>query len=74
MKRLIVYREKSTVRESSAACDLSIGTIDSTLHKDLHMRNLTARLVPYYLSEDQKKQWVECSRKLLDEFDPSEPK
>ena len=73
VKRLIEEDPHSTVRELSEACELSIGTINSILHKDLHMRKLAARWVPHLLSDDQKKQRVACSRKLLDEFEPNGP-
>ena len=43
MKRLIEEDPNLTVRELSEACELSIGTINSILHKDLHMRKLAAR-------------------------------
>ena len=73
VKRLINEDPHSTVRKLNEACDLSIGTIDSILHKDFHMRKLAARWVPYLTSEDQKKHRVACSRKLLDEFEPNGP-
>lgn len=62
------------MRELSEACELSIDTINSILHKDLHMRKLAARWLPHLLSDDQKKQWVACLRKLLHEFEPNRPK
>ena len=74
VKRLIEEDPHSTVRELSEACELSIGTINNILHKDLHMRKLAARWVPHLLSDDQKQQRVACSHKLLDEFEPNGPK
>ena len=55
VKRLIEEDPHSTVRELSEACELSIGTINNILHKDLHMRKLAARWVPHLLSDDQKQ-------------------
>lgn len=74
VKSLIEEDPHSTIRELSEACDLSVGTIYNILHEDLRMRNLAARWVPHLLTEEQKKRRVDCSRRLLQEFEPNGPK
>ena len=74
VKSLIDEDPHSTIRELSEACDLSIGTIHSILHEDLQMRNLAARWVPHLLTDEQKKRRVDCSRQLLQDFEPNGPK
>ena len=68
VKSLVDEDPHSTIRELSEACDLSVGTIHSILHEDLHMRNLAARWVPHLLTDEQKKRRVDCSRQLLRDF------
>ena len=74
VKSLVDEDPHSTIRELSEACDLSVGTIHSILHEDLHMRNLAARWVPHLLTDEQKKRRVDCSRQLLRDFEPNCPK
>ena len=74
VERLVAEDPHSTIRELSEASSVSVGTIHSILHQDLHMRKLTARWVPHLLSDDQKKRRVECSRHLLNDFEPNAPK
>lgn len=74
IERLVAEDPHSTVRELSETSGVSVGTIHSILHDDLHMRKLAARWVPHLLSEDQKKRRVECSRQLLKDFEPNGPK
>ena len=74
VERLAAEDSHSTIRELSEVPGVSVGTIHSILHEDLHMRKLAARWVPHLLSEDQKKRRVECSRQLLNDFEPNGPK
>ena len=74
VERLVAEDPHSTIRELSEASGVSVGTIHSILHEDLQMRKLAARWVPHLLSEDQKKRRVECSRQLLNDFEPNGPK
>ena len=60
--------------ELNEACDLSIGTIDSILSRNLHKKKLAERWMPYLLNKDLKKQRVVCSDKLFDEFKQNGPK
>ena len=58
VERLVVKDPHSTIRELREASGVSVGTVHSILHKDLHMRKLAARWVPHLESEDQKKRRV----------------
>ena len=52
VERLVAEDPNSTIKELSEASGVSVGTIHSILHEDLHMRKLAARWVPHLLSED----------------------
>ena len=64
----------STVRELSDTSGLSIGTVHKILHEHLHMKKMAARWVPHLLTDEQKKRRVDCSRNLLESFEPNGPK
>lgn len=55
VERLVAKDPHSTIRELSKASGVSVGTIHSILHEDLHMWKLAAQWVPHLLGEDQKK-------------------
>ena len=71
VKALVEGDQHSTVRELSDTCGLSIGTVHTILHDDLHMKKLAARWVPHLLTDEQKKQRVDFSRNLLHSFEPN---
>ena len=52
VERLVAEDPHSTIRELSEASGVSVGTIHSILHEDLHMRKLAARWVSHLLSAD----------------------
>ena len=51
-----------TAREIRDRCDVSIGTAERTVRDDFNLKKMVARWISYLLTDQQKKQRVECSR------------
>ena len=54
-----------SVRDLAAKHAVSIGTINTVLHRDLGLVKKSARWVPKLLDKDQKAERVRCSKKFL---------
>ncbi|GFW68967.1 HTH_48 domain-containing protein [Trichonephila clavipes] len=54
-----------TVREIARECNISVGSCDEILRKDLNMRRVSAKFVPRLLTEDQHFQRLATSSDLF---------
>ncbi|XP_060603854.1 histone-lysine N-methyltransferase SETMAR-like [Ruditapes philippinarum] len=68
VKNLIIDDARYTVREIAYYLNLSTGTIQSILTKELNLRKVCARWVPHLLTEDQKKERVRLAKETLKKF------
>jgi histone-lysine N-methyltransferase SETMAR len=61
----IVERDRHvTVRDIALELDLSVGTVFSILHEDLHLSKLVARWVPCLLSEEHKANHLKMAKEF----------
>jgi len=54
-----------TVRDVVDEVDISIGSCHQIFTEKVQMRRVSAKLVPRFLTDDQKKSLVEISQELL---------
>ena len=68
VKALVEEDGRYTVEEIANKVGISEGSAHTILTQNLGMKKVCARWVPHLLTTDQKKQRVDCSRKLLKKF------
>jgi histone-lysine N-methyltransferase SETMAR len=68
VKTLIEDDARYTVREIAYYLNLSTGTIQTILTKELNLRKVCTRWVPHLLTEDQKKERVRLANETLKIF------
>ena len=56
VKAVVPSDRRLTVREIAQKCDISVGSCDEILRKDLNMRRVSSKLVPCLFTEDQQLQ------------------
>ena len=62
---MISGNRRLTVREVADEVGISIGSCHQTFTEIIQMRRVSAQFVPRLLTDDQKENCVEISRKLL---------
>ena len=65
VQRLVMQDRQMSVRMISEAVDISIGTVDTILTKDLKLHKVCAKFVSKILSQDQRQFHVECCTDIL---------
>lgn len=63
-----------TIREVSDTNGISYGSVQTIVKKELGLKKLCARWIPLLLADEQKRERVRCATKLLNMFEPQEPK
>ena len=72
IKNLISDDPRITVTELSTATGNSVGTIWGILHDHLNLSKLTCRWIPKLLTADMKRNRVDISRTLLEQYNAAE--
>lgn len=62
VKAIIKADRRVTVQDIALDVDLSVGTVHTILHEDLHLSKLAARWVPRLLTEEHKEKRLEMAR------------
>lgn len=65
-KNLIEQNPKSTIRYLADEIGISTYSTHKILHKELSVKKITAKWVPHVLSEENKKNRVQCAKELLE--------
>ena len=75
IKKPIEEDPRITIRKICERCDVSVGTATRIVRDDLNLREIAARWIALLLTDQQKKQRVECSKDLcsrcLNQMDPN---
>ena len=69
IRELLELDHRIMFREISYKVDCSICTVHDILYNKLNMRWICARWIPKMLSEDQKKQRIECCWRQVERFE-----
>ncbi|XP_068246292.1 protein GVQW3-like [Palaemon carinicauda] len=65
VRRLVMQDRRITVRMIFDAVGISIGKVETVLTEDLNLPKVCAKLVPKFLSDDQKQFRVKCCTDIL---------
>ena len=69
VERLILDNRRVSVREISEELEISIGSVEEIIHKELNFNKVSARWVPRLFKPDQLEKRVEVSKKLLQRYE-----
>jgi len=69
VERLILDNQRMTSHEIAQETNLSVGTVNTIIHKHLHFRKVSARWVPRQLSAFDRQRRFEGSAELKERFD-----
>ena len=68
IKEIIEEDARFTVRDIARKVGISLSTVHLILKKHLKVRKISARWVPYLLTDEHKRQRVKMTKKLLQMF------
>ena len=65
VKAVVLSDRRLTVQKIAQECDISVGSCDEILRKNLNMRRVSTKLVPCLLTEDQQFQRLAIASDLF---------
>ena len=72
IKNFMDKDRRVSIETISAQFDVSVGTVHTIIHKELKMRKICTKFVPWVLREDQKERHCHYSREMV-ELSNSDP-
>jgi len=65
VRTIVRIKRRLTVRDITDDCGISVGSCNTILTDDMHMKHVCAKLVPRLLTDDQREQRQTIARDLF---------